>query len=1161
MECFVEVVMIRFFKFGLIFLLVFFIFSSIAFVCADENMTNSISSSDLDGVNILNEDVLKVDDCQDEISLEDKSDSVIVSDNCTFYKNGNYTYDVSLKDDLGNPIANASLIFEINNNTYNHTTNSNGLASFLNIPNLDVGEYIIKTKFLGNELYNPANTTNHIIIKSTIISDDFTKVYTSDSSFKAYFLDYDGALLNNTCVGFQIRNTTYNRTTNNYGLAKQAIGLTPGNYTVTIINYYTNERITNKIEVIPQIVENSDLTKYYRSNKDFVVRIIDDYGYPVEEGKSVSFTVNGATYTRTTDRNGYAKMQINLYPGQYTITTHYNATTVTNNILVLSTVLTSNLDMKAKDGSQFEALILDGDGNPYPNQQVSFTINNVVYNRTTNQYGIAALTINLNSGSYLIKTTYNTYYRNNYIHTTLTSSKIKVNTVLNILDLQRNVNQTGTINVKLTDNSANVLVKKSILFTINGMRYTRLTNTQGKVKLNYRLPEGQHNFTVSFSGDQDYKTKSTNDHVNVAKLNTTLQLSGSWTLSEKELIEFHLNDSKGNAITNEEVTFTINNTTYTNTTDNNGYAKLIIDLDPGNYTANINYNGSPYYYESSNTTTFTVSENSIFSYSIIIPNYINMTNDWTVYPRSFNLDYISQTGVNGKVKMPIAREIGIIAAEDEYHYLVGAVPYGEEYFISYGESRSINSTDFNIYIESNTDYTNITYYGYFKKGVNNFNAVYMQPFFGIGQGYEELLILDNGKETASIAFTDPLFHDETGIRCAFIENEPLIYHTDLLDCRYDIYSNYNTLRFSETNEAVIYTNDLLNITNNPSYEKITTHFRYNNIFIEKNEYVSFGNLLNTFAGIEVVQSYTLSDVIITDSIMDYYLNQTSQYRMAPLNALYSNFLIGLSTIWKYDNITLGLTDMLNLTANREYTALCMAGVEFGGKSYVHAPDPLMGINITGENNTNVLLCRAFTSLLLSEIESQMLSLTGIESISSMDYLFTEIINGQNYTVNITNNTLTIKLANDNTTLWLLDMENGTVYSLFINNNFTYKGATSQNNEYCCPNNFLTQIVGELTVQVHYNLPKQNYANNSNTIPPEILKGLAFVGASATAGMAAVLLKSLPYVIELGLWPALGVGIVIAGCLFISFCLNWYYNGGDYRDALGSTLQGFALGLA
>lgn len=354
----------------------------------------------------------------------------------------------------------------------------------------------------------------------------------------------------------------------------------------------------------------------------------------------------------------------------------------------------------------------------------------------------------------------------------------------------------------------------------------------------------------------------------------------------------------------------------------------------------------------------------------------------------------------------------------------------------------------------------------------------------------------------------------------------------------------------------------MSIKNNPSYEKITTQFRYNNISIDKNEFVSFGNLLNTFAGIEVVQSYTLSDVIVTDSILDYYLNPNSIYYFNPsINSLYSNFLIGLSTIWKYDNFTLGLTDLLNLTANRENTALCMAGVEFGGKSYVHAPDPLMGINITGENSTNIKLCKAFTSLLLSEIESQMLNLTGIDSISSTDHLFTEIINGQNYTINITNNTLTIKLTDDNTTLWLFDLENATVYSLFINNNFTYKGAISQNSEYCCPNDFLTQIVGELTVQVHYDLPKQSYINNSNTVPPEILKALAHGGASLTAGMAAVLLKSLPYAIACGIWPAVGVGIGIAVCLYVSYQLNLYYNDGNHQDAIYSTFESFLLGLA
>ena len=68
--------------------------------------------------------------------------------------------------------------------------------------------------------------------------------------------------------------------------------------------------------------------------------------------------------------------------------------------------------------------------------------------------------------SYLIKTNYNTYYRNNYIHTTLTASKNKKTTLLTLLNLQREVNQTGTIQVKLTDNNANPLSKKSILFMV-----------------------------------------------------------------------------------------------------------------------------------------------------------------------------------------------------------------------------------------------------------------------------------------------------------------------------------------------------------------------------------------------------------------------------------------------------------------------------------------------------------------------------------------------------------------------------------------------------------------------------------------------------------------------------------------------------------------------
>ncbi len=51
--------------------------------------------------------------------------------------------------------------------------------------------------------------------------------------------------------------------------------------------------------------------------------------------------------------------------------------------------------MKYKDGSQFEAKILDGQGRPYAGQTVTFNINGVFYTKTTEADGIARLKINL----------------------------------------------------------------------------------------------------------------------------------------------------------------------------------------------------------------------------------------------------------------------------------------------------------------------------------------------------------------------------------------------------------------------------------------------------------------------------------------------------------------------------------------------------------------------------------------------------------------------------------------------------------------------------------------------------------------------------------------------------------------------------------------------
>ena len=112
-------------------------------------------------------------------------------------------------------------------------------------------------------------------------------------------------------------------------------------------------------------------------------------------------------YTRTSDANGYVKMNINLPPGTYIITAEYKGLRMSNTIKVLSVLEAKDLVMMYHDGSQFKAKVLDGQGRPYAGQTVTYNINGVFYTKTTDGDGIAALTINLPAGEYIITSMYN----------------------------------------------------------------------------------------------------------------------------------------------------------------------------------------------------------------------------------------------------------------------------------------------------------------------------------------------------------------------------------------------------------------------------------------------------------------------------------------------------------------------------------------------------------------------------------------------------------------------------------------------------------------------------------------------------------------------------------------------------------------------------------
>ncbi|SDA64430.1 C1 family peptidase, partial [Methanobrevibacter millerae] len=229
-------------------------------------------------------------------------------------------------------------------------------------------------------------------------TEDLVKIYKNDSKFEANI-----GVANQT-VTFEVNGGTYNRTSDENGTARIAINLNPGEYTIKTT--FNGTTVENSITVLPTLIADN-LVKYFRNASQFYVTLIDGQGNPVA-GQNVTMNINGVFYTRVTNENGTARLNINLNPGEYILTAIDPLTglQMSYNITVLSILEADDLEMNYKDGSTFNVTVLDGQGNPLAGVSVTFNINGVFYNRTTDSNGIARLNINLMAGEYIITSEY-----------------------------------------------------------------------------------------------------------------------------------------------------------------------------------------------------------------------------------------------------------------------------------------------------------------------------------------------------------------------------------------------------------------------------------------------------------------------------------------------------------------------------------------------------------------------------------------------------------------------------------------------------------------------------------------------------------------------------------------------------------------------------------
>lgn len=314
------------------------------------------------------------------------------------YYGGSERFVVTLKETNGKPIGNAKVSIYINGKLYTRTTDSAGSASMA--INLNSGKYNITVE------YDRIKINSTVTVKDTVISKDFTKIFRNDTPYYATFVDSRGNILKNTQVRLNINGVYYTRTTSDQGIAKMNINLIPGTYILTAENPASGEQHTTVITVLPSIVENHDLTKYYRNESKYTLRILGADGKPVGENVTVKLNINGVFYERKTNASGYMNMNINLNPGTYIVTAEYNGLRASNTINVLPVLSAKDVYMKYHDGTKFEVKLLNGRGNPFAAQKITFNINGVFYERITDENGIARLNINLIAGEYIITSMY-----------------------------------------------------------------------------------------------------------------------------------------------------------------------------------------------------------------------------------------------------------------------------------------------------------------------------------------------------------------------------------------------------------------------------------------------------------------------------------------------------------------------------------------------------------------------------------------------------------------------------------------------------------------------------------------------------------------------------------------------------------------------------------
>ena len=344
------------------------------------------------------------------------SDYNMTVDIADIVKGENATITVTIPED-----GTGSVIVTINGTDYKGTV-IKGIAKVI-IPDLDEGTYKVVTFYTGDNKYDSMIVNGTITVNkntiTTLIMNDVVKYFRGSQKLTAKLVDAIGNPIANATVYFTINGKVYAKITDENGMASMGIGLVPNEYKVSAVFNGTKDHdksTANATVTVKSTILGNDTTLYFLNGTKYVAKFLDSDGKALTN-TTVKFNINGVFYTRVTDENGMASLNIRLDPKLYIITA-YNPVTGeqrANEVTVLPRIIAEDLSMKYLDGSSFNATLVDGQGKAVTGVNITFNVNGVFYHKTTDANGVARLNIRLMPGDYIITSTYDKCWASNKI--------------------------------------------------------------------------------------------------------------------------------------------------------------------------------------------------------------------------------------------------------------------------------------------------------------------------------------------------------------------------------------------------------------------------------------------------------------------------------------------------------------------------------------------------------------------------------------------------------------------------------------------------------------------------------------------------------------------------------------------------------------------------